>query len=535
MRGIVACLLALAVSLARADRILLVPIDSRPAAGQFAQMIARIAGEELRMPPYASLGRFTNPGSPEQILGWLEEQDLRQVDTLIVSADMICYGGLIASRADQTTEAVARQRLSRLIELRRRAPGMKLYVFSATMRLVPTATRAATPWRLMLARYEELKDRIHRLGVTGYKAAAESLRRKIPAGEIETYELTRDRNHALQRDLIALAGHDSINYLTIGQDDAKADGPQIPESEELRAEVERTGADRRVYFCEGIDQLASVLVSRAMLKLSNWTPRVRVVYSDPLGRRTYANYETEPIELSLRDQLLASGAEPIGPGDDFDYTLFVNTPHRRAGSFRDWMEELELDLDQGSPAAVADLNLAGDGTADAELFNALCEKSRLVRLLGFAGWNTAGNTLGTVIPAANVYLLARKVKANNLDRELAQREFLLHRFVDDYWYHKDTRPVAYSMILSVNHDEVYGADFFDLNDFVVRDLEKHLGILFRTQFQGQKFTCEGSEYEIASLQNIKVWLPWPRAYEVRLQFHLEAKLVSPSGPDLGKP
>src|SRR5580658_7718435 len=113
MRWFAVLMLALSMATAMAgvgagaDRIILVPLDTRPAAGQFAQMIARIAGEDLRMPPYKTLGRFTTPGSPEGILAWLREQDLNHVETLIVSADMICYGGLIASRADDVSEAIA--------------------------------------------------------------------------------------------------------------------------------------------------------------------------------------------------------------------------------------------------------------------------------------------------------------------------------------------------------------------------------------------------------------------------------------------
>lgn len=58
----------LLVGMARADQILLVPLDSRPASGQFAQWIGRIGGADVRMPPYQTLGRFTSPGQPDAIL-----------------------------------------------------------------------------------------------------------------------------------------------------------------------------------------------------------------------------------------------------------------------------------------------------------------------------------------------------------------------------------------------------------------------------------------------------------------------------------
>jgi hypothetical protein len=533
MRGLLGIILALSMATARADRILLVPLDTRPAAGQFAQMIARIAGEDLRMPPYELLGRFTTPGSPDEILTWLRAQDLSKVDTLIVSSDMLCYGGLIASRANNVSAAVAESRLNALAEIRRNFPRLRLYVFSATMRLTPTATRQAAPWRLRLARYEELLDRFRRLKITSLQPEVDALRLSIPPTSLAAYEKARSRDLEVQRHLVQLAHAGDLDYLVISEDDAQPYGPQIADTIDLENQVTHLGVAGRVYFCEGIDQDASVLVSRALLQFSNWFPRVRVVYSDPLGRRKYASYETKPIELSLQDQLLASGARYVKPGEDYDYTLFVNTPKRREEPFADWLKDIQTEVDLGLPVAVADVNLAYDGTADQELFDGLSASSRMTKLLAFAGWNTAGNSLGTAIPEANVYLLAKKLNVDPLNRELAQREFLLCRYADDYAYHKFTRPVAYTMILSANHDEVYGEDFFELDDFVDRDMEKNIQRTFDREFMGQRFTAGDKTYEICGLENVRVWLPWPRAYEVRLQFKLEARPVPASTPPFG--
>ena len=104
----------LLAAFAKAERILLIPLDSRPAAGQFAQMIGNMAGAEVRLPPYNLLGRFTQPGNPEEILDWLQQQDFSDVSAVIVSTDMIAYGGLIASRINDVTEAEATVRLNTL-------------------------------------------------------------------------------------------------------------------------------------------------------------------------------------------------------------------------------------------------------------------------------------------------------------------------------------------------------------------------------------------------------------------------------------
>lgn len=532
MKFLAAAVLALAACLAQADRILLIPLDSRPATGQFAQMIARMASVDVNMPPYEDLGRFTNPGSPDRILNWLQNADYSDVSAVVVSTDMIAYGGLIASRVNDVSVATAQQRLLRLEHIRRLHPTVKFYAFSAIMRLTPTATKGASAWRVDLGRYAEIQDRYNRVKDPKDFARLKNLIKMIPPHEIDKYEVTRQRDHAIQVDLVRMAARSVFDYLILGQDDARPYGPHVPETHHLKQLVSGLGIDGKVYFCEGIDQHSNILISRALLQEAGWVPRIRIVYSDEAGRLKYNEFESKPIEQSLKDQIIASGARPVGSDNAYDYALYVNTPGRREASFRQFVEALKGELDQGFPVCVADINLAKDGTADQELFDALFEQQRMMRLLSFAGWNTAGNTMGTAIPAANVYLLARRLRVDPLERELAQREFLLHRFVNDYAYHKFTRPAAYKIIEASDKnakDETSGATFKKANEFVKADLAKHLDRYFREQFLDRRFFAGTNEYEVSGITGIKIFLPWPRAYEVRLEFRLEAKPVDAEG------
>lgn len=531
MRAWAAVGLILAVTSARAERILLVPLDSRPAAGQFAQMIGNMAGIEVQLPPINALGRFTTPGTPEAILDWLAGQDYSDVTAVVFSADMIAYGGLIASRTGDVSEEQAIQRLKALDTIRQAHRGTRFYGYSAIMRLAPTATRATAAWRLQLGRYAEVKERYRQAPSQQYLQTLRNLQAKIPLLEIQRYEATRARNFEVQKALIRMVGQGSFDYVVFGQDDAQPFGPHIPETNKLKAVAAQLAVQSRTYFCEGIDQHANVLVSRSILKAREWTPRVRLVYSDESCKKRIADYESKTIEQSVRDQILASGARPA-VGDDYDYTLYLNVPGHGAGAFGQFLEALTAEVDQGFPVAVADINIAKDGTADQELFDALDQNGRMVRLLSYAGWNTAGNTMGTSIPAANVYLLARRSQANALGRELALREFLLHRFVNDFGYHRYVRPQAYRMIDSsprASREETYGDAFDEVDSFVRAELGHHLEDTFKSQFLGKKFFVGSKQYEITRLENVEIGLPWPRAYEVRLEFKMQATEVTSIG------
>jgi hypothetical protein len=508
------------------NRILLIPLDSRPAAGQFAQMIGAMNATKVDIPPLDILGKFTVPGDVDKVFTWLESENLDDVSTIIVSGDMLAYGGLIASRVNDVDAGAGIKRLQRLMDFKRKAPAdVKMYVFMSTMRLTPTATKAASGYRINLAKYEEMKDRYERTHDATLPAKLNNMRKVVPAVEIMRYERTRRRNIEVQSGLLRMCIGPEVDFLIMGQDDAKPDGPQIQENAKLKKLAEQYGVQKKVYFCEGIDQHSNLLLSRAILAQRNWKPRVRIVYSDEDGKNQYALYESKTIKESLEDQLFASGAEMAKDNGEYDYSLYVNSPKRRDSHFEEFLEKMRSEIDQGFPVAVADINFSANGSSDESLFNFLVRSGKAYKLLAFAGWNTAGNTMGTSIPAANVYLCARKNDVDPLSREVAQREFLLHRMINDWAYHRYTRPATYAMIdtLQDQRDEIYGSNFDAINKFANADLRRHIAQIFQNQFQLRRFTAGNKEYQITDLDDLKISLPWPRAYEIRVEFKMKVE------------
>lgn len=409
------------------QRVLLIPVDDRPAVVQFPQMIANMAATSVETPPAEILGRFTQPGKPEMILAWLRTQDLSQYDAIVVSLDMIAYGGLIASRVDRTSYNLAINRIREFWSIRRSAPQTKVYGFSSIMRVAPTATLANAAWRELLAKYAEEKADYGPQPTAAQRARLADLARRIPPGEVERYERTRDRNKRVNEEFIRMTAQGAFTLLALGEDDSKPTGPQKPERERYRQMVNNLRVAGKVQFAAGIDQLANLLVSRTISDAIDWQPRIRVVYADEQGRHIIASYESLPIEESLRSQIAVSGARIVSEGEDYDYSLYVNTPNASEFALDAFLVSLRAEVDQGFPVAVADTNLGRGGIADPRLFEVVTEQGRSARLLAYAGWNTAGNTMGTTIPAANSYLMARRERIDPLRREIALRTFVLHR------------------------------------------------------------------------------------------------------------
>jgi hypothetical protein len=265
------------------------------------------------------------------------------------------------------------------------------------------------------------------------------------------------------------------------------------------------------------------------LRQVGWEPKVRIVYADPQGVTSIPAYETQPVAKSTQDQIIASGGVLTDKVEDADYSLYLNTPEPRAEQFADFIDNLSNEITMGFPVAVADINLGKTGTGDPKLFQALNTGDRASKLLAYAGWNTAGNTLGTAVPAANVYLGARRASGvDPFQRELNQRAFLLHRLVNDFEFHRFTRPLAYEFIDNnppATREETYGEKFDQVNQLVKRDVSQRLENTFEKQFRGNRFFAGTKQFEIRDLQNVQIELPWPRAYEVRIGFSMNAREV----------
>lgn len=510
------------------DRVFLVPVDSRPAVSQFPQLIGKIAGAQIDEPPMSYLGRFTSPGKPELIRQWLNSRDLTRSVGLVISADMIAYGGLIASRVPSVSANDAIDRLSLLKSIRLRNPTLPIYVFSSLMRTAPTATDETRPFRLNLAKFVELRERLDRTGDASLKFEINRLRKLIPKDQLQRYDATRKRNMKVHEALIRYVSAGVIDYLVIGADDAQAFGPHFPEMKKLRGLARLSGIAGKVYFCEGVDQHANLLVSRLLLRKSGWVPKVYVKLSDPKAGMERAAFESTPLARSIEDQIIASGARPTTQQDDADYTLYLNTPGGET------TRTFSMSVVRDVPVAIADVNLS-KGHADAKLIESMSANRSASNLLGFAGWNTAGNTIGTTVPQANVYLLAKRIGGSDYVRELAQRSFLLHRIVNDYGYHRFIRPVAYKMMDGDPHasrEEAYGKSFKEMESWVTRNTAMMVDDMFYRQLYGTTFIADGTTYEISGLKDVRVELPWPRAFEVYISFELTAKkVVTDSGGD----
>lgn len=523
--------------LGAAGYVTLLPIDDRPAVGQFAQMIGAVADHKVTMPPREMLGKFSTPGDTARLEQWLKSQDYSKTDALIVSVDMLAYGGLVASRTHKVSFDEAKRRLEFFRWFKSKYPRVPVYAFNVIMRVAPTATAATQGIHDKLARWAELKDRAPKSGDQKLATELDQLTKDLAPSVIEDYLAARRRDLQMNLAMLDLVKAGTVNELILLQDDARQFGLHRQDQAVLRAKLKELNLESKVPIYNGTDEGSLSLVSRAVLDKFLYKVRVAVVYSSEKSRDVIAPYEDHPLQFTVENQIRAAGGIPVSEFDQSDYRLFVNAPGTTDEEFDLFLKKLLKELKENRHIALADVlfpkpHFSG---ADERIITALKRENLFDRFAGYAAWNTAGNTLGTTIPHANLRVFFRSKLNDRADRaartEAAHLEFLLNRFAGDYLYHDIVRlEINARLRAEAKTDEVTyeftPQRYAQINREVSEKLKAQTERFFADYFKGRTHRLaiyKGVEKTITvnGLNGLNIYLPWSRAFECVIELKLD--------------
>jgi hypothetical protein len=518
-----------------AGYITLVPVDDRPAAGQSAQMVGAVADHRVTTPPREMLGHFTTPGDPARIEQWLRAQDYSKTDAIVVSVDMLAYGGLTASRRSGVSFEDASKRLEFFRWFKLKYPRAPVYALSAITSAAPTASVESGGSYDKLARWAELKDRVPKTNDQELAAELGQLNRDLDPKVIEAYSAARDRNLRVNLAMLELVKADVVNEMVLLQEDAREFGLHRQDQAALRERLRRLGLESRVTIHNGVDAAAISLVSRAVLDKFLSKVRVAIIYSSEKSRDQVPPLADSPLQFLVESQVRAAGGVPVGEYDKSDYTLFVSAPGTSEEEFDLFLKKLIKELKGARYIALADVLFPKPQFkgADERVIAALKRENLLDRLAGYAAWNTAGDTLGAVIPHANMRVFYKTKLNDGVERtsraEAAHLEFLFHRYLEDYLYHDIVR---FDVNRGLREESSGGLDLLAPERYarVNRDVEQKLRAAIETffdeNFRNRAHTLayyKNVKRAITALglKDLKIYLPWPRTLEVSVDYKLD--------------
>ena len=538
-------------------RIAVLPLDDRPVNYDYPRELAAIAGLEVDLPDRQALGNPWRSSQHQELIRWLA-MTAKEADSLLIAIDTLGYGGLIPSRTSSDSADQVLERLSILKTLKGKRPELKILAFNVIMRISRdnSAEEEKPYWaqygkRMFRISYLEHKSRLQEANQSEIDEFS-FLHEQIPAEVYADYLKGRSRNHQINRTMLDWLGEGVFDYLILPQDDTADYGWNIAEARRLQAIIRIKGLSDRAITYPGADETGSLLLARYACQLTGIAPRVWPLYSSTSSDHIITSYEDRPMHEMLKAHLSPLGGTIAQSAEQADFHLFINAPAKSQGiaelqtliaeelahpddrstllkdeyarntllemttplrNIEEFTCAIRNALENGHPAALADVAFVNG--ADLFLLQNLLKTGLAPRLSAFAGWNTAGNTLGTALAQAALNLV-RQVKDFSSSGKTAHLVFLFRRYLDDYYYQTLVRTLlAYQFLPTIGLQPTMELLPADKIPQVLNKLQDLLAS--KAEELKQQFIEIGLAQDI---QVDKIHLPWQRLFEVGFDVHV---------------
>lgn len=542
--------------------ILLLPLDERPCNAAFPGRLFPADKVQLLLPQ--KLGHKKEPADFFVLSDFLFEK-AKDADALLLSLDMLLYGGLIPSRLHHLKAETLFSRLHLIRELKEKYPALPIYAFATVMRCPAYSSDDEEP-----DYYERFGSAIHARGALMHRALAglttsseaegpvPSPAGLLPAasgeGEIsapfssaepvsasslddgdsqdpepclssdfetclEDYLARRALNKQLSLQALELVKEGILESIVFPQDDSMRFGFPAMDQEEIRRRILTLGLTERAMMYPGSDEIALTLLCRLLLNHHGFLPKVYVKYLTDGARSLIPLYEGLPLSATTSYQLHAAGCITADTCAEADIVLLetaASGPMEEAWSqpsrspsyfaernFPEMLSFIKRMRGAGKVVTMADNAYANGG--DLDLIRILDADDLLLDLQGYAGWNTNANTMGCAIAmGVCAFLYGEQGLFPDPASETQRRNFLISRYLEDACYQADVRQYVTEKIRPLGFDYFFtGEEEGEVRDLILAELQ----IRIKTELSSLA----------DRIQIRRLTLPWKRMFEIDLE------------------
>lgn len=452
-------------------RICFIPIDNRPVCYDLAKLIANSDNDiELFIPPKEFMGGLTTTTDTEQLYQWL--QTIPNVDGIVISLDTIAYGGLVASRRSPDNFETIKSRLEKFKQLFREKSD-KIFAFSSIMRISNNNYNIEEKeyWSKYGKKIFDYSFFTSKAGKWGMESCVANL---IPDEILADYMSTRRRNFDINKLYLEWQKEGVFDFLIFSKDDCAEYGFNVDEAKELELLGGKT--------ITGADEIPLTLLAKILNRKISVCP----IFTEKKSKHLISKYEDISVENSVLKQIQLAGYD-LKPLKDVDIALIINNFRNEQGEIvmkvdtEPFDSSLENIIPNNKPFIIADVRFANG--ADNAFVQQLFQHGAK-NFLGYAGWNTTANTLGSLLCMVKYFYTAKSPDLRTYYKLLATR------FIDDWGYQANIRQQIETP-----------CDIKDKMTQFETCIAKFLGIKF---------------------DSIKYSFPWERLFEIDCDVRLEA-------------
>ncbi|OAB32942.1 DUF4127 family protein [Paenibacillus glacialis] len=559
-------------------KVLYVPLDDRPVNLDDVIVQGRSAGIEVITPSINDIKNRLDSQkktSGSTLLGtsspsFGKTSNIRQfilnnassVDGFIISTDMLAYGGLIGSRRLRTNDegtypnydASTTNLLDVIREVKQCYPSKPVYVLDTVMRLATSAyvegqdydayTESRSFSQQPRQSFTDFTDILN-----GYNTKPDNTTfgDTVYFNKEQYYNARRHKFKSNYYILDQLARLGYIDFLAIGVDDSSTQGVQANEitfiegriNEWLGGGKEGQNPDRAIILPDA-DGLGHSLMARMANQLYRGGAKLRymVQYYGPHGSTIINTYEYMTVHQNIQRHVEMIGGQFVTSGS-YDLEIVAITDANQVSSS---VSRIQSNSNARIPTIVIDF--VAKGAANATVTEALLSCPFTGGLLGYSGWNTAGNKIGIALgmgQARYAYLVTETHPVALHKAVNAHGSLLFKRFLKDYYY--KSVAIAEIRTYSRNHTLYTNVLYPDQNMGLFNSTSdyNHMNILLRDRMQTYMNTLAGknafmigstsaasnvreisgstwsfSEYMSASLAYANPDFMWERVFEITL-------------------
>lgn len=490
-------------------KIVYVPIDERPCNYDFPLELFKSTDLELVVPGMDILGVKKKPANHEALEAFLIKET-KDADGLVISVDMLLYGGIVPSRLHCLDQEELIKRLSFLEKIRSGNPNLVIYGFQLIMRCPQGNSSDEEPdyykeygREIFLSGYYKNKKE---LGIITPDEEKHYSELKVPEEYLSDFLNRRQINGSMNILTLELLENGVFDFLIIPQDDASEYGYVSIDQERIRDVIRIKKLMLKAYSYPGADEVGCILVTRMLNHFHHHRPAVYVRYPSPSTPFVIPCLEDRYVDVTIKYQIAAAGGITVPSLADADLVLLVflgatkmlpnpnNAPSRDVDVLCNFTESVlfaQHAISKGYPVGVADLVYLNGGSLD--LINYLESAGLTMKVAAYSGWNTSSNSLGTTISQSMIYLYFGNTEYH--------QAFLAKRYLEDAGYCGSVRAKVTEKL------KEYGMDYFNVKE--------KTGIASRMIYEElSKFAAEhlpsiNKDFEISDLN-----LPWKRMFEV---------------------